>query len=78
MPRKRFNRNTIASSRGSYVRKAHLEYLKEVHERNKEVLAEISITVSVKHDYYVRCFGKLIKVTEEEAMKLSQKLVIVK
>lgn len=78
MPRKRFSRKAIASSRGSYVRRAHLEYLKEMHEQNEEVLAEISITVSVRHDYYVRCFGKLIKVTEEEAMKLSHQLVIVK
>lgn len=78
MPRERFNRNAIASSRGSYVRRAHLEYLKEMHEQNEEVLAEISITVSVRHDYYVRCFGKLIKITEKEAMKLSHQLVIVK
>jgi hypothetical protein len=76
--RPRFNRNACASSRGAYVRDSHIAFIKECHERNKEVIAELSITIEVKPKYYVRCFGKLIQVTEREAMMLKTQVIIQK
>ena len=83
MKKTRFNRNAVASSRGSYVRKAHLlliqeELAKRGFEETLEDIIEVSVSVSVRvrHKCYIKCFGKLIAITEEEAAKLDTKLVI--
>lgn len=66
--RQRFSRNACGSSRGAYVRKAHQEMLKENHDKNKNVLINISISIPPK--YFVKCWGKLIEVTAREAAML--------
>lgn len=75
--RQRFNRNAVASSRGSYVRHSHLSYLKEQHEKNAEYIAKIEITVKVQPKYYVKCFGKLMQVTEMETKMLGDLVITV-
>lgn len=79
--RDRFSRNCIASSRGSYVRKAHYEYVQQqlaqrgIHASIKEII-EVSITIKAQR-YYVKCFGKLKQITEHDAMMLESELVII-
>lgn len=76
MKRPRFNRNAVASSRGAYVHSSHIAYIREWHERNKETIAKLTVTIEITPKYYVRCFGKLIQITEREAMMLGPELTI--
>lgn len=84
MPRQRFKRSAIASSRGSYVRKSHYLLIKEsLEERNIdasiEEIIEVSIVTKAKVKtvkYAVRYFGKLIIISKEEAEKLDPKVVV--
>lgn len=75
MTRKRFSRNIIASS-DSYKKRSHDSFIKEQHEKNKDMIAEISVSIKVAPKYYIKCFGKLIQITEEEAMSTSIEVVI--
>lgn len=75
-PRNRFNRNCIASSRGSYVWKAHIEYIKECHKRNQHIIANITINIKVAPKYHAKCFGKMMQITEREAIMLGPQLTI--
>lgn len=81
MKKARFNRNAVASSRGSYVRKSHFlliqeELAKRGFEETLEDIIEVSVSIRVRRKCYIKCFGKLIAITEEEAAKLDTKLVI--
>lgn len=81
MKKVRFNRNAVASSRGSYVRKSHFlliqeELAKRGFEETLEDIIEVSVSIRVRRKCYIKCFGKLITITEEEAAKLDTKLVI--
>ena len=81
MKRPRFSRNCLASSRGAYVRKSHFLYIQEQlakrgTEAKLEDIIEVCTTISIKR-YYIRCFGKLKRITEREAMVLKPELVIV-
>ena len=81
MKKARFNRNAVASSRGSYVRKSHFlliqeELAKRGFEETLKDIVEVSVSVKVRCKCYIKCFGKLIAITEEEAAKLDTKLVI--
>lgn len=61
--RKRFKMSRIASSDNYELsRKIHAMYL--LHE--EEVITEISSTLVIKEQKYIRVFGKLIPVSEEE------------
>lgn len=83
--RQRFKRSCISSSRGGYVRKSHYTKIqKELEDRGvvaslKDII-EVDITISLRPKQYgkyiVRCFGKEIEITADEAMKLPQNLVI--
>lgn len=63
--RPRFNRIMIASSSHySESRKAHIEMLRENHE------IAITITEHIKiRKAYVKCFGNLIEISEQEVEK---------
>lgn len=61
--RKRFKMSRIASSDNYELsRKIHAMYL----QRFQEVITEISSTLVIKEQKYIRVFGKLIPVSEEE------------
>lgn len=75
--RKRHKINMIVSSDNYQLsRKIHAQYLKDWHEENIEIVREISATLTIKETKYVRIFGKLIPVSEEEC-KLHNTLVCV-
>ena len=69
--RKRFSRRPCFSSERDFQSKAHTQYITECHEANKIVIEKIVTT-----KYYIKCFGKLMEITKEEAEHLSPKLVI--
>lgn len=75
--RQRFNRNCIASSRGSYVMHAHKRQLEENH--SNEV--SVNLFAAVKKStpvYYVKCFGTLIHVDKERAAMYPEDMIVVK
>lgn len=63
--RKRFKASRIASSDNYELsRRIHSQYLKRWHNANIEVITEISLVI--KEQKYIRVFGKLIPISEEE------------
>lgn len=62
MARNRFKLSCIASSRGSYVARAHADYERKEHEHSKALVREI-----MKPRYYIKCRGKIYQITETEA-----------
>ena len=73
--RERFNRNCIASSRGSYVMHAHKDKLRENHEVSASFFAAVKKSVPV---YYVKCFGSLIQVTPERAAMYPEDMIVIR
>lgn len=63
--RKRFKAARIASSDNYELsRRIHSQYLKRWHNANIEVITEI--TTLIKEQKYIRVFGELIPISEEE------------
>lgn len=63
--RKRFKISRLASSDNYELsRKVHAQYLQNWHNANIEVITEISLVI--KEQKYIRVFGKLIPISEEE------------
>ena len=63
--RKRFKITRITSSDNYKLSKRiHSQYLKEWHNANIEIITEISLVI--KEQKYVRVFGELIPISEEE------------
>lgn len=74
--RKRFKMSRIASS-DNYELSRHAMYLQRFHEENIEVITEISSTLVIKEQKYIRVFGKLIPISEEE-LRIHNTLISVK
>lgn len=79
MARQRFKLNRICSSenyeksqeiRRDFIRRFHSENVGEIH--------RISSTIVVKTRYFVQCFGKLIEVSEERALRLEKTMKIIR
>lgn len=63
--RKRFKAARIASSDNYELsRRIHSQYLKRWHNANIEVITEV--TTLIKEQKYIRVFGELIPISEEE------------
>ena len=63
--RKRFKAARIASSDNYELsRRIHSQYLKRWHDANIEIITEISLVI--KEQKYIRVFGELIPISEEE------------
>lgn len=79
--RPRFSRHCIASSRGAYVRKSHFLYVQEqlALRGTTATIEEIieATTVIMSRKYYIRCFGKLKRITEKEARTLKSSMVVI-
>lgn len=74
--RKRFKMSRIASSDNYELsRKIHAMYLQRFHEENIEVIT--ASTLVIKEQKYIRVFGKLIPVSEEE-LRIHNTLISVK
>lgn len=75
--RKRINYAAVCSSDNyKRSRELHNDYIRKVHEQNKEMVIEISKEIKTTLHAYVMCFGRRIEITLEEAQKLSAQLVI--
>lgn len=74
MPRNRFKLSACGSSRGGYVQRAHERYIKDAHKN----FVALNIEIRIPKRYFVRCFGKLIQVTEREALMLGKTNIIIK
>ncbi len=65
--------SACGSSRGGYVVRAHERYMKEAHEK-----FTLNIEIKIPERYFVRCFGKLIQITEREALMLGKTNVVIR
>lgn len=75
--RKRINYAAVCSSDNyKRSRELHNNYIRKIHEQNKEIVFEISKEIKTTLHAYVMCFGRRIEITLEEAQKLSAQLVI--
>lgn len=73
--RKRINRNSLCSSENYEVsRKLHIEYVREFHE---EHIVEIEKYILEEKRYYVSVFGKLVEISETEALRIKDSVRIV-
>ena len=75
--RERFDRNCIASSRGSYVMHAHKQMLSENHSSEKSLTLFAAVKKSTPV-YYLKCWGKLIHVDAERAAMYPEDMVVIK
>nr|DAF63813.1 MAG TPA: hypothetical protein [Podoviridae sp. ctz6O13] len=77
--RQRFSAARVCSSENyTQSRKVHKAYLDRRHEENACLVAEITATIVVKPRYFTKCFGRLMEITEAEAMRLDISMVITK
>lgn len=75
--RKRFKAARIVSSDNYELsRRIHSQYLKRWHNDNIETITEITTSLVVNKQKYIRVFGELIPISEEE-MKIHNTLIIV-
>lgn len=76
--RKHFNPNRLCSSEGYETsRKVHREFIRRQHEENVSEIKEIIESTTVQH-CYVKCFGKLVEITETEALRIEQSIKIIR
>ena len=76
--RQRINRRAICSSYNyPQSRNAHLEYIQEQHEQNKEEVIKISSEIRVQTRAYVMCFGKRIEITMQEAHRIKASIRVI-
>nr|DAJ81329.1 MAG TPA: hypothetical protein [Caudoviricetes sp.] len=77
--RKRFNSNRICSSENYEAsQRAHREFINRFHEENLVEIQRVTECISVKQHFYVNCFGKLIEITEVEALRIEQSVKIIR
>lgn len=76
MARKRINLNAICSSDNyEKSKKLHKDFIREVHYSNEILLEEIKAKRVLTA--YVKCFGKLIPITLEEAEHIKKTVTII-
>lgn len=76
--RKRFNPNRICSSENYEAsQRTHRDFINRFHEENFTEIQMITKHVSVKQHFYVNCFGKLIEITEVEAIRIKQSVTVI-
>lgn len=75
--RKRINYAAVCSSDNyKRSRELHNDYIRKVHEQNKEMVIEISKEIKTTLHAYVMCFGKRMEITLEEAQRLSTQIKV--
>ena len=76
LARKRFKAARIASSDNYELsRRIHSQYLKRWHNANIEVITEITTSLVIKEQKYIRVFGELIPISEEE-LRIHNTLIV--
>lgn len=75
--RKRFKINRLASSDNYKLsRRIHAQYIENWHNDNIETITEITTSLVINKQKYIRVFGELIPISKEE-MKIHNTLIIV-
>lgn len=75
--RKRINYAAVCSSDNyKRSRELHNDYIRKIHEQNKEVVIEISREIKTTLHAYVMCFGRRVDITLEEAQRLSTQIKV--
>lgn len=75
--RKRFKSERLCSSDNyKSSKKAHIEFIHRWHNDNTIEIARITSIVPVER-VYVKCFGRLIEITPEEALKINSSIEII-
>lgn len=75
--RKRFKMSRLASSDNYELsRRIHAQHIENWHNDNIETITEITTSLVVNKQKYIRVFGELIPISEEE-MKIHNTLIIV-
>jgi RNase P subunit RPR2 len=76
--RKRINPAAVCSSDNyKRSRELHNDYIRKVHEQNKEMVIEISKEIKTTLHAYVMCFGTRVEITLEEAQQLSTQIKVI-
>lgn len=79
MKRPRINRAAICSSKNYEAsRRIHRDYLMEEHIKNAPIIEQIEARVSLKKTAYVKVFGELVPISEEEISKYSSLTIVYK
>lgn len=77
--RKRFNSNRICSSENYEAsQRVHREYIARFHDENLVEIKRVTESVEVKQHCYVSCFGKLIEITEIDAVRIEQSVKVIR
>ena len=71
MARGRFKLSCVASSRGSYVARAHESYVRRTRP------SEQAVKRILKPKYYIKCFGRLMQITDTEAAMLRPTMSVI-
>ena len=75
--RKRINNAAICNSDNyQRSRELHQDYIRKMHEQNKEIIIEVSREIKTTLHAYVMCFGRRIEITLEEAQKINQSIKV--
>ena len=77
--RRRFKLNRICSSENYILsRQIYRRYICEWHATHSEEVYTISESIVVRQKYYVMCFGKLMEITETEAIRLQSCMTVIR
>lgn len=77
--RQHFNPNRICSSENYEAsRKVHQDFIRRQHEQNIVEVREVTESITVNQHCYVSCFGKLIEVTEIEALRIEKSVKVIR
>lgn len=77
--RQRFNSNRLCSSENYALSKAvRRTHIQNWHQKNIDEVRSISQRTPVKPTYFVKCFDKLIEITEAEAARLGSTMEIIR
>lgn len=77
--RKHFNPNRICSSENYETsRKVRQDFIRRQHEQNIVEVREVTESITIKQHYYASCFGKLIEITEIEALRIEKSVKVIR
>lgn len=76
--RPRIKKAILLASSNPETIQSYREKLLKNHNDNKEYFSQfrIEIEVNIEYNYYIKCFGKLIQITEQESKNFNEELII--
>lgn len=77
--RKRFKPDRICSSDNYLLsRQIYRNYIRRWHAEHSDEILVITQSISIRQKYYVKCFGKLIEISEDDAICLETCMTIIR